>query len=120
MVGGKETGQRMMDYIIPGGAFTGVYARLAATGWKLNLQSAHRPGAKGGTNSKTKFTCPSCGSNAWGKPDTEITCTPCAIEALAHELGEASTPSQCSSASIAVCRRCPRGCCEPISSPRPR
>ena len=22
MVGGKETGQRMMDYIIPGGAFT--------------------------------------------------------------------------------------------------
>jgi hypothetical protein len=90
MVGGKETGQRMMDYIIPGGPFTGVYVKLAATGWKLNLQSAHRPGAKGGTNSKTKFTCPNCGSNAWGKPDTEITCTPCAIEALAAELGEAS------------------------------
>lgn len=90
MVGGKETGQRMMDYIIPGGPFTGVYVRLAATGWKLNLQSAHRPGAKGGTNSKTKFTCSTCGANAWGKPDTEITCTPCAIEALAAELGEAS------------------------------
>lgn len=90
MVGGKETGQRMMDYIIPGGPFTGVYAKLAATGWKLNLQSAHRPGAKGGTNSKTKYTCPSCGSNVWGKPDTEITCTPCAIEALAAELSEAS------------------------------
>jgi SprT-like family len=90
MVGGKETGQRMMDYIISGGPFTGFYARLAATGWKLNLQSAHRPGAKGGTNSKTKYTCPSCGSNVWGKLDTETTCTPCAIEALAAELGEAS------------------------------
>jgi hypothetical protein len=75
MVGGKETGQKMMDYIIPNG-----YATLAAAGWKLNLQSAHRPGQKGGTNSKTKFTCSSCGQNAWGKPDLAITCTLCRIE----------------------------------------
>jgi Tfp pilus assembly protein PilV len=40
MVGGKEAGQRMSDYIIPGGPFTKAYARLAAKGWKLNLQSA--------------------------------------------------------------------------------
>ncbi len=39
MVGGKETGQKMMDYIIPDGPFTKAYAKLAATGWKLNLQS---------------------------------------------------------------------------------
>jgi hypothetical protein len=90
MVGGKVTGQKMMDYIIPNGAFATAYANLAATGWKLNLQSAHLPGAKGGTNSKTKFTCLSCGRNAWGKPDTEITCTPCVIQAMAAELGEAS------------------------------
>ncbi len=37
MVGGKETGQRMLDYIVPGGTFMKSYARLAATGWKLNL-----------------------------------------------------------------------------------
>ena len=90
MVGGKETGQKMLDYIIPDGLFTKAFANLAAKGWKLNLQSAHRPGPKGGINSKTKFTCPNCGSNVWGKPDTEITCTPCAIEEMAAELGEAS------------------------------
>jgi SprT-like family len=83
MVGGKETGQKMMDYIIPDGPFTKAYAKLAATGWKLNLQSAHQPGAKGGANSKTKFTCSSCGQNAWGKPDLAITCEPCGIKMLA-------------------------------------
>jgi hypothetical protein len=77
MVGGKETGQKMLDYIIPGGPFTRVHGELAATGWRLNLQSAHRPGAKGGVNSKTKFTCAACGQNAWGKPDLAIACIPC-------------------------------------------
>jgi len=80
MVGGKETGQKMSDYIIPDGPFTKTYAKLAATGWKLNLQSAHRPGAKGGTNSNTKFTCSSCGQNVWGKPDTKVLCMPCFAE----------------------------------------
>jgi hypothetical protein len=73
MVGGKETGQKMTDYIIPDGPFTKAFAKLAATGWRLNLQSAHRPGAKGAVNSKTKFTCSQCGQNAWGKPDLAIT-----------------------------------------------
>jgi predicted SprT family Zn-dependent metalloprotease len=82
MVGGKETGQKMMDYIIPDGPFTKAFAKLAATGWRLNLQSAHRPGAKGAVNSKTKFTCSQCGQNAWGKPDLAITCTPCGISML--------------------------------------
>jgi SprT-like family protein len=80
-VGGKETGQQMTHYIIPGGPFTKAFAKLASTGWRLNLQSAHRPGAKGGTNnSKTKFTCMGCGQNAWGKPDLVVTCTPCRME----------------------------------------
>jgi hypothetical protein len=78
-VGGKRTGQRVSHYIIPSGPFTQTYAKLAATGWKLNLQSAHRPGATKGPSSKTKFTCAQCGQNAWGKPDLAITCTPCRI-----------------------------------------
>jgi hypothetical protein len=76
-VGGKETGQQMSHYIIPDGPFAKAFAALAATGWRLNLQSAHRAGAKGGANSKTKFTCPSCGWNVWGKPDTSVFCKPC-------------------------------------------
>ena len=77
MVGGKETGQRMSDYSIPNGPFVRAYAKLAATGWTLNLQSAHRPGARGGVNSKSKFTCPTCGWNLWGKPDSEPVCGKC-------------------------------------------
>jgi SprT-like family len=80
MVDGKETGQRMSDYIIPNGPFTKAFVKLAAKGWKLNLQSAHRPGQKGGVNSKTKFTCSSCGLNVWGKPDADTLCTHCFLE----------------------------------------
>jgi len=80
MVGGKETGQRMSDYIIPGGRFEQAYGKLAATNWKLNLESAHRPGGTRGPSSKTKFTCSNCGQNAWGKPDLAIICEPCGIK----------------------------------------
>jgi len=85
VVGGKETGQSITHYIVPGGPFAKAHAKLAATGWKLNLQSAHRPGSNGGTNSKTKFSCMGCGQNAWGKPDLAITCTPCGLKMRAAD-----------------------------------
>ena len=78
-VGGKETGQHMTHYVIPDGPFACAYAKLAATGWKLNLQSAQQPGRQNGTSSKTKFTCLNCGQNAWGKPDLAIDCEPCKV-----------------------------------------
>jgi hypothetical protein len=75
-VGGKETGQRMSDYIIPDGPFVHAFAKLAATGWALNLQSAPRPGGtKVPNHSKTTFTCPSGGRNVSGKPDTAVFCS---------------------------------------------
>jgi predicted SprT family Zn-dependent metalloprotease len=77
MIGGKETGQRMSDYIIPDGPFVKAFAKLAATGWKLNLQSAHQPGDTPVPTSKVKFICPKCGQNAWGKPDLAILCALC-------------------------------------------
>ena len=87
MVGGKETGQRMLDYIIPDGAFTIAFAELASMGWRLNLQSAHRPGPKDGTNnSKTKFTCSRCGQNVWGKPDSHVGCWDCKVQMLSASL----------------------------------
>jgi predicted SprT family Zn-dependent metalloprotease len=42
--GGKETGQQITHYIIPGGDFQLTFQKLERTGWKLNLQSAHMPG----------------------------------------------------------------------------
>jgi hypothetical protein len=80
MPGGNQTGQRMSDYPIPGGAFEQAFEKLAAGGWCLNLQSAHFAGPKGGRESKTKFSCSSCGQNAWGKPNLKITCTPCGAD----------------------------------------
>ena len=84
-VGGRETGSQMSHYILAGGAFAKAFAKLAATGWKLNLQSAPQQGKQKGPNSKTKFTCPSCGCNAWGKPDLVIACIPCKAQMMSED-----------------------------------
>jgi hypothetical protein len=79
--GGKEIGQHMSHYIVPGGPFEQAYQQLATSGWKLSLESVVREPVKAGKNStksKTKFTCPVCGLNAWAKPDATLTCTACA------------------------------------------
>jgi hypothetical protein len=78
MVGGRETGQRMQDYPIPGGRFLKACDDLFATGWKLNLQSAARAGGTKAPKQKTKYTCPSCGLNLWGnRQDANVNCNPC-------------------------------------------
>lgn len=77
--GGRETGSKMNHYVLAGGPFTELFAKLEATGWKLPLQSAPRPGSTRAPNSKVKFNCPGCGANVWGKPDTEVWCKPCSI-----------------------------------------
>ena len=79
----RRTGQRVTHYVIPDGLFAQAFATLAAGGWKLNLQSAIRNGANGGRNSKTKFTCLSCGQNAWGKPELAILCELCSVKMAA-------------------------------------
>ena len=76
-VGGKETGQQMSHYIIPGGAYAQAFKELAAADWRLNLQSTIHPGGSKAPPSKVKFTCPSCGSNMWGKPDSKDICGEC-------------------------------------------
>ena len=94
-VGGKETGQQMDHYIIPGGAFARAFAELAATGWKLNLQSTiHAGGEKKKDESKTKFTCPACGWIVRGKPDTEVIHKPCACVMLPERHAVASYDQQ--------------------------
>jgi predicted SprT family Zn-dependent metalloprotease len=77
--GGKETGQSITHYIIEGGAYAKAYARLKARGFRLHWQSAP---AEEGTRankkaSKTKYTCPECGQNAWAKPNALLICGVC-------------------------------------------
>lgn len=76
--GGKQTGQSCTHYITEGGAFAAAYAKLAATGFRLNWVSAPTPErVKRATASKTKFTCPCCGQNAWAKPTAVLVCGDC-------------------------------------------
>jgi len=77
--GGKETGQHVTHYIVPGGPYQQAYAKLKAKGFELHWQSAPQDkAAKAKAKaSKTKFTCPECGQNAWGKPDALLICGVC-------------------------------------------
>jgi hypothetical protein len=73
--GGKETGQAMSHYIIPGGRYAKAYAKLAATGFQLHWQSIPaKEQARGKKSSKTKFTCPKCGLYDWAKPNACLFC----------------------------------------------
>lgn len=78
-VGGKETGSQMTYFILPDGAYQRAFKALAATGWRLNLQSTITAGAEKKPASKVKFTCPGCGSNMWGKPDSLDICGECNV-----------------------------------------
>jgi len=76
--GGEETGQSVTHYIVAGGAYAKAYARLKAAGFQLHWESARKGQAQGKKKaSKTKFTCPQCGQNAWAKPDAVLICGEC-------------------------------------------
>lgn len=119
MVGGKETGQRMMDYIIPGGRFEQTCANLAATGWRLNLQSAHRPGGQKAQNSKVKFTCVTCGLNVWGKPDAVVLCADCLFESLGFDTKLDVSPAMMRAADVASAEPAPAQTPPPSYEPTP-
>jgi hypothetical protein len=62
----------------PGCRYAKAYAKLAATGFQLHWQSV--PASKQGKAkkaSKTKFTCPECGQNAWAKWGAILICGEC-------------------------------------------
>src|SRR5450755_4125097 len=86
--GGRRTGQRMSNYVISGGAFETVCDRLLASGLTINWQDACG-GAKDRKRkaaSKTKFTCPDCGQNAWAKETASLLCGYCAVNKGAKRL----------------------------------
>jgi len=77
--GGKIVGQRMTHYIILDGPFAKACARLLATSPPaLYADRAEEPAAeKKKRASKTKYTCPGCGLNAWAKPNAPLACVDC-------------------------------------------
>lgn len=97
--GGKKTGQAMSHYIVEGGPFAGACALLLSDGFKLawgevvmEIVGGKEPDAgKGGGESakgkttRVKFTCTSCGANAWGKPGLQLLCGDCLVPMLSEE-----------------------------------
>jgi hypothetical protein len=61
------------------GAFAKAYRKLAASGLQLSWQSAQGNTVewKKKQGSKTKYTCPAFGANAWAKPETQLICSDC-------------------------------------------
>ena len=83
--GGKMTGQSVSHYIEEGGAYDRASAKLLQAGFTIPWQARTRDEttARKKAASKTKYTCPDCGLNAWAKPDTSLICGECheALEA---------------------------------------
>jgi predicted SprT family Zn-dependent metalloprotease len=72
--GGKEVGQKVSHYIAPGGPFATACAELMQGFDALYVELWGEGDAakrKTKTASKTKYTCPGCGINAWAKPTTD-------------------------------------------------
>jgi hypothetical protein len=84
--GGRMTGYSVTHYIMREGMYAEAYAKLKATGFKLHWQSEpHTKERKKKRESKTKYTCPHCGQNAWSKPNARLVCGDCKLKLIAEK-----------------------------------
>lgn len=82
--GGKATGQRVSHYVEPGGRFARACAELIGLHRGMVPYVESGDAAERGTRekkaaSKTRYTCPVCGVNAWAKPETRLACGVCTV-----------------------------------------
>lgn len=88
--GGKETGQKVTHYVEEGGRFERACAAYLATGAAFLYHDRAGDGEaavirKKKAASKTKYTCPACGLNAWAKPAARLACGDCREDMEAEE-----------------------------------
>jgi predicted SprT family Zn-dependent metalloprotease len=84
--GGRPVGQKVTHYIAAGGRFAIVADELIRSGFTVRYvdQPRDQEAVKKKAASKTKYTCPGCGLNAWAKPDVRIACIACVEQLLAE------------------------------------
>lgn len=88
--GGKETGQRVSHYIDEQGLFIQHCCELLHQGvdlpyievWNNQQKEAQRKKAA----SKTKYSCHTCGMNAWAKPNSKLICGACLLPLAAEAM----------------------------------
>jgi hypothetical protein len=77
--GGRKVGQHMTHYIVEGGSFQRAFAEMPAEHllpW-MGVPEPERDGGGAVKRNKSKYTCPKCLANVWGKPDMVVICGPC-------------------------------------------
>jgi predicted SprT family Zn-dependent metalloprotease len=86
--GGKETGQRMSHLIAENGRFAQAVSKLLAEHPAIlySDRSDNNTIRKKKAASKTKYTCPVCGLNAWAKPQAPLVCGDCQERMQAENL----------------------------------
>ena len=96
--GGKTVGQKMSDYPIEGGHFLAALDAMpepfkmpfisiegdrivqmmnVLQGMESVIGGAAAAGAPTPKKNKVKYSCPTCKTNVWGKPDLKIICGEC-------------------------------------------
>ena len=80
---GRETGQSVSHHIMPGGAFDQACTELLKGGAKIDYVDVWGEREGAARKVRTKYTCPSCKANAWGKPDLHLDCRDCEREMIA-------------------------------------
>jgi predicted SprT family Zn-dependent metalloprotease len=105
--GGKDVGHSMSDYIEDGGRFDRVCAELIAAGFVVPyvelIKIATAEPVTGASNyqdairvreikaaSKTRYSCPGCRTNVWGKPNLSIVCGRCDLRFAASRVSPES------------------------------
>lgn len=79
---GKQTGQSMSHYILTGDKFDVCCDELLARGACLDYNSRENP--KNPKKNKTKYQCPCCETNVWGKPELNLLCVDCDVHYLPY------------------------------------
>lgn len=95
--GGKQTGQKMSDYVLPDGPFDRAFKTMPKGCLLPWLSSAPPDKPKDSRGSlRLKYTCPDCGINAWGKPGLGIRCVECEADLVPEVLDqvEADEPAE--------------------------
>lgn len=77
--GGKETGQHMTHYVEASGRFEKACKDYLETGEAIlyHDRAGDEKARKKKAASKTKYSCPECGLNAWAKPEVSLICGEC-------------------------------------------